>query len=271
MPALVDHILFVIIAVGLPITSFVNMRFRLGRLPLPDLPAARMRAYQGVIVTQWVLVAAVLISWWVRRRAPGELGLTASAGWLSLAAGVFVVAAVVLLVTQGRSLIDAPEYHERVRKRLLGIWRLLPASREQWRLFIAVSITAGVCEEILFRGFAIRYLSTWFSVPVAAVIASLAFGLGHTYQGPRGILITAALGGLLAAIYLLGGTLWPAMLLHAAIDANAGWIAWRLAERLGPYWVVEPPLPVEPGQNGPTTEGAAGPPEPVAEPRTLME
>jgi len=267
MPGLFDHIFFVLIAAGLPVTSFVNMRFRLGRMPLAHLPAARMRAYLGVIVTQWVLVLALATSWWVRHRDLAELGLAVGTGWRPAAAWIAVIAASVLLATQGRSLIAAPEYYDRVRRRLLGIWRLLPSSREQWRLFIAVSVTAGVCEEILFRGFAIRYLSTWVPVPVAAGLASVAFGLGHTYQGPRGILVTAILGGLLAAIYLLGRTLWPSMLLHAAIDANAGWIAWRLAERLGPHWVVEPALPVEPGQNRPTTMEAAGPPEPTAEPR----
>jgi uncharacterized protein len=84
-----------------------------------------------------------------------------------------------------------------------------------------VGVTAGVCEEWLYRGFFLAVvaalaggLQTWLLVVVAAV----AFGLAHFYQGAVGILTTGVLGGVMAALYLQTGSLLLPVLLHAAID-----------------------------------------------------
>jgi membrane protease YdiL (CAAX protease family) len=53
---------------------------------------------------------------------------------------------------------------------------------------------------------------------VLVVIAALAFGLAHAYQGRAGVLTTGVLGGVMAALYLQTGSLLLPVLLHAAID-----------------------------------------------------
>ena len=50
------------------------------------------------------------------------------------------------------------------------------------------------------------------------VVAAVAFGLAHAYQGAVGILTTGLLGGVMAALYLQTGSLLLPVLLHAAID-----------------------------------------------------
>jgi membrane protease YdiL (CAAX protease family) len=50
------------------------------------------------------------------------------------------------------------------------------------------------------------------------VVAAVAFGLAHAYQGLTGILTTGVLGGVLAGVYLSTGSLLLPVLLHAAID-----------------------------------------------------
>ena len=57
-------------------------------------------------------------------------------------------------------------------------------------------MTAGVCEELVYRGFMIAYFSAALGVSfwVAAVLSSVAFGIAHFYQGPAGILRTGLVG-----------------------------------------------------------------------------
>ncbi len=98
---------------------------------------------------------------------------------------------------------------------------ILPVTQEERAWFALVSVTAGICEEVLYRGFLIRYLSDgpWHvGLWIALAVASVAFGLGHGYQGLSGIIGTTVLGAVIAVIFLATGSLWLPMALHAIID-----------------------------------------------------
>jgi uncharacterized protein len=98
---------------------------------------------------------------------------------------------------------------------------LLPRTRTERHLFALVGITAGVCEEWLYRGFLLAVVAALLpGLPTAGlvVVAAVAFGLAHAYQGLSGVLTTGVLGGVLAAVYLQTGSLLLPVVLHAVID-----------------------------------------------------
>jgi membrane protease YdiL (CAAX protease family) len=99
----------------------------------------------------------------------------------------------------------------------------LPASTVERRWFAALSITAGFCEELLFRGFLLRYLHTSpLHLPFvwAALASALILGAHHLYQGRQGFLSTAMFGLVFTAALLVTGNLWAGMVCHAAIDLS---------------------------------------------------
>jgi len=101
--------------------------------------------------------------------------------------------------------------------------RLVPRTREDRRTFALMSVTAGVGEEIVYRGFLFLILvAAGLSVPGALVLQALAFGMVHAYQGPVGVTATALLGLLFGLSFVLLGTLWPAILAHVAVDWVVG-------------------------------------------------
>jgi membrane protease YdiL (CAAX protease family) len=53
---------------------------------------------------------------------------------------------------------------------------------------------------------------------VLVVVAAVAFGLAHAYQGVPGVVATGLLGGVMAAVYLQTGSLLLPVLLHTLID-----------------------------------------------------
>jgi len=121
-----------------------------------------------------------------------------------------------------------------VGRRFLGVResgllaQLLPESPKEKLIFGLLSVSAGVGEELAFRGFAIPVLtlvtgSTW----GGAIVSSCAFGCLHGYQGWLGVLRTGAMGFLLAASMILSGSLWPAIIAHAALDLFSGLILGR--------------------------------------------
>lgn len=224
-----DVVLLALMALGLPLRAWLAMR-RLRAADPAEVPALRPRLWTRAIATQWLLVIVVLVMWVARHRPLGWLWLNAHAGWG--AGGVVLGLALVAIVQQPqrRNLAATPELVGRIRTRLAGVERLLPASREEWPRFVPLAITAGICEEILFRGFV-----TWALFQVvpefwlAALLQALLFGLAHVYQGARGVLLTFMVGAFLTGVVWISGSLWPAMLAHALLDLNAGDLAIRVA------------------------------------------
>jgi membrane protease YdiL (CAAX protease family) len=104
--------------------------------------------------------------------------------------------------------------------------KMLPHSQSELRWFVAPSLTAGFCEEFLFRGYLIWAFTPALGWWGAAVLSLLAFTAGHAYQGKSGALKAAFVGGLFTLFVLVCGSLIPAMVLHALIDASSGVIAW---------------------------------------------
>jgi membrane protease YdiL (CAAX protease family) len=106
-------------------------------------------------------------------------------------------------------------------------------------LFTVVGLTAGICEEWLYRGFFLAVvaavagdLPSW----VLVLVAAGAFGLAHAYQGRAGILLTGVLGGVMAALYLGTGSLLLPVLLHAAIDLRFLLVPTRVLPTPRPAW-----------------------------------
>jgi membrane protease YdiL (CAAX protease family) len=216
-----DHALFVILAVLLGPRAYLSMR-RIKVAPPDELPAIRLRGYRLAMISQWVLVAILIAHWVYNRRAWGWLGLVPVMSWgaLGVVAGLAIVLSV--MAVRGRSAGSREEQRARMRERLRSFEYLLPHSARELRVFLALAVTAGICEELLFRGFMIWYLGHWLGLFQAAALASLVFGLGHLYQGPRGILTTALVGAFLSAVYLLSGSIFLPVAIHALIDVNAG-------------------------------------------------
>jgi hypothetical protein len=151
---------------------------------------------------------------------------------------VYVVLLIGALVWQRRALLARPDRRARVRKALKFGEPLIPHTESERRLFWLVSATAGCCEEIFFRGFLTWYLSAWVGPIAAVLLASLIFGVGHVYLGAAQVPKTAMIGLILAIVVSLTGSLWPAMLLHAAVDWNSGEMGFKL---LSSASTIEPP------------------------------
>ena len=95
---------------------------------------------------------------------------------------------------------------------------MLPHNGREEAWFKTLSVTAGVCEEVIYRGFLMAYFTAVTNTVAAVIGSSLVFGLAHAYQGGRGLLKAAIVGALMAGLYLLTGSLWVPMVVHAAMD-----------------------------------------------------
>jgi len=119
----------------------------------------------------------------------------------------------------------------RVMQSLLGpshleaVNALLPQSLIEILLWIALSVSAGICEEIVFRGYLQKQVHAITGSIVAAVLTqAILFGAGHAYQGVKQVAVITVLGVLYGVLAAWRGTLRPGMLAHAWSDINSGYL-----------------------------------------------
>jgi len=183
-------------------------------------PEARMRHYRRGIVGEWAAVGVILVIGVLAGRGRSSIRLVSGHHVGSEAAVVAEVAALLgasaLVFRFGGAAIQ-----NALRRQARGFLALLPRGRQERLVFAGLAITAGICEELVFRGFGIAYLRwLWPASPQWAVIAITAgaFGWVHLYQGPRGVILTGLVGAYLAWLVLSTGSLVPAMVIHALLD-----------------------------------------------------
>lgn len=122
------------------------------------------------------------------------------------------------------SLISVKYRESQAKDLSSGEENVLPRSKKEKILFSFVAFSAGVCEEIVFRGFLLFLMMAVFpDIPIYLVvlIPSIAFGISHCYQGLGGVLKTGILGALFMCLYLVTDSLILVMLLHFFMDFSA--------------------------------------------------
>jgi membrane protease YdiL (CAAX protease family) len=232
MPNPLDHVLAVTLTVLFPLRAKLFGFARLERARPEDLPRVRMSVYRGAMLTQWGLVAAAALIWAANHRSWNLLGLrpVVNGGVIGVLAGLVVV--VIFVARQRQAGLNEERTVEALRRRMARIERMMPREPRELRAFYLLSFTAGVCEEFLYRGWMIWYLqSLGLALLPAALLSSLIFGFGHLYQGLRGMGLTAAVGGFLAAVYLITQSLYTGMLFHMLMDAHSGQLLYTVYSR----------------------------------------
>jgi len=111
---------------------------------------------------------------------------------------------------------------------------LLPQSLLEVLIWIGASITAGICEELAFRGFLQRQLHALSgSLTVAVLGQGLVFGLFHAYQGWRNVIVISILGVLYGMLAAWRRNLRINIVTHAFTDIWEGWLKFIVLPALG--------------------------------------
>ena len=224
IPTPLDHLLAFLLVGFIPLWGLWDKKRLLAGLRLGS-GDARVRAYLRIILVSWALTLAMLALWFSSGRGIYALGLAFEPNLRALIGAAFAVIASGLLVLQMVMVQKSPEKLDQVLGQLESVESVLPHNARELRTFGWVSITAGICEELLYRGYLIAYFATFANVWLAMLIAAVAFGVAHAYQGPIGILKTGAVGLIMGTLYLVSGSIWGPMLVHAVVDITSGRIA----------------------------------------------
>ncbi|HVX38170.1 MAG TPA: CPBP family intramembrane glutamic endopeptidase [Gemmatimonadaceae bacterium] len=223
MPHLADAVFGVLVVVAYPLWDyFVSWPRAKARL-LAGEPNARWRLYRAAILTQWIAVAFVAGLWIAFGRPAADLFLRLPAGpWLIGSIGL-VIGVVTVFVAQVAGVARAnAERRAALRPRLGYATLILPHDTTEHRWFVPLALTAGFCEEVVYRGFLIWLFASSIGLWAAAAVSVAIFGVSHAYMGRTGAVRATVAGAIFAALAVALRSLIPGMVLHAVIDLAAG-------------------------------------------------
>jgi len=227
--------------------DFVLMAILLAALPLWEhfVATPRMRkslaagtfdpihAYVRAMITLWALVLFLALDWWMAGRDLKALGLTVHMDTRFAVSSLLTAAVMLLFIWEYFRIRRLSE--ERKRKLIENnarVFEIVPSTARQLVYFVGLSVTAGVTEELLYRAFLIWSLTAYMNLVLAAVLASLLFGLAHAYQGVKGIVKTGGVGLVMAILYIGSGTILLPMILHIFVDVHNGFLTYTVKSSL---------------------------------------
>lgn len=191
---------------------------------------SRLRFYLPTMVWEWL--AFGYIYWGLRRRGKslqaiaGERWKSAATFFLDLgiACGFWLTSLVILAIVA--HLVRSPGMQQAARN-------IAPRNLSEVAVWIVLSITAGICEETIFRGYLQRQFVAWTrNQMVGVVLSAVLFGLGHIYQGGRATIVIGVYGLLFGILAELRKNLRPGIITHAWHDSVSG-VALHILSRRG--------------------------------------
>lgn len=194
---------------------------RIRAMPQPEQDRLRPRVYWNGLLTFWFF-GIVSVTPWLGRDAPlSAIGISLPGPlWPAVAVVLALAGAGVML--QRRAVMRAPEGAQQVRRQLRTVEWLLPRSRREVVMWGGISLHAGICEELLYRGYLFALARSLMPDIAACIVVTALFGMAHLYQGLRGVVYTTCLGAVFLALAWFSDSLWLPMLAHALFDWHAG-------------------------------------------------
>ena len=222
-PLWADHILAFIFGIAIPLYSAYKRP--------KDLSGKHFESYQkkqiyiSNSISLFLMALLILIVWLLFKRPLAELGFRQPGGistwwWLTV---IFIL----LYVIDTGFAVNSKENLEKNVNASKTKTPFMPSKWHEMPLYFLMCFSAGVFEEIIFRGFLVTYFMYLLSDIVsgemwAIFLPAILFSVAHYYQGSKAVLKILILSVLFGYIFILSDSLLVVMLLHFLVDAIGG-------------------------------------------------
>jgi len=141
-----------------------------------------------------------------------------------------IITAILIIFFIGFLILQSKVKDENVsatKEKMIDGYHYLPKTRQELIWFNILSLSAGICEEIIFRMFVFSFLLFNTNLITSFLLTNIIFAITHIGTGTRNILSAFILGLLFTAIYYFTNNIWLSIILHCAIDIYAGAIGYK--------------------------------------------
>lgn len=229
-PNLADHILIFLLGVVLPVFAVFRSQPEMKKMQFDT--ETKIAMYLGNSLMLWVLAILVGVVWLFSGRTLVDLGF----GLPTLDGNLWWI--LTLVFCAAYAFDTWIQLSSTIRKeKLIQKWQkntpFLPQTKRELYYFFIVCLSAGYCEEVVFRGYFIQYLlhftgDSLFGYSLAVVIPGAIFAFSHFYQGWEAVLKIVVMASLFGVLLIVTHSLWILIVLHVLVDVFGGWISYKI-------------------------------------------
>ncbi|MBI1344620.1 MAG: CPBP family intramembrane metalloprotease [Terrimonas sp.] len=228
-PDIFDHIVALVFGLFIPVLSGLRSAKAFKTLQLNAWQ--RKQFYLSNSLFLWIVTLVVLVNWWLHQRTGAALGIL-SLPLLNKTVILLTALFILLYLLDSLYTIRNKQEIEKIKEE----WKLsapfLPVLQSELPVYILMCLTAGICEEIIFRGFLVNYAQSLFAgmqgtIYWAVTVPAIVFAAAHYYQGIKAVLKIALLSILFGILFIRSGSLWIVILLHVGVDLFGGLLSIR--------------------------------------------
>jgi membrane protease YdiL (CAAX protease family) len=180
----------------------------------------RVRFYVFTLFFEWLLFVLVVAG---VRRSGAPLRVVLGDRWQSVRQVLRDIGIGAAFWIVSLALLIALSWLLRAKAHAPKMDFILPRGGVEITLWVAVSISAGICEETIFRGYLQRqFMVLTKSAAAGILLSAAAFGAAHAYQGFRVVIVISLYGAMFGILAHWRGSVRPGMIVHAWQDSLAG-------------------------------------------------
>ena len=250
-PHWADHILAFAFCIAIPV--YGGIQRRKGFHEVSFTSEQKKGIYIAGSFSLFIMGAAVMIVWLLFRRPVAEIGLTQprdlqSWWWMTIVFALIYLLDTVVTLSSKKGIDKTVE---NFKKRT----PFLPTKKRELPEYLLLCFSAGVFEEIVYRGYLVSYCWYLFEGSnyqqlLAVFVPAFAFSIAHFYQGGKAVVKIFVLAIVFGYLFIYSGSLLIVMILHFVVDAIGGLLTIKYIKE-EERRIIDQDLPVE---NDPPTE-----------------
>lgn len=185
------------------------------RAYLTEHPEIKAQSFKSIVITQWIFTFLVILGLLIGQDAFSNLGMDFIFHPLGIIS-LLILPLPLLWFLQRFKIIEKnfPTWKRRYEHVLF----LMPANKEEYKWGMILSYTAGICEEIVYRGFLFWQLSVYLSVPWTIFLVNFIFALSHASSQLKNVVLAFSFGILWSILFYFTGSIWLPILIHICVD-----------------------------------------------------
>jgi len=231
-PSIADHVVMVIMGIILPVFAITQAQPEMEEEEFDT--QGKVDLYYSNGLTMWVLTLIISFVWFFSGRPLYEIGFE----FPQFNGSLWVILTIGFMAIYGLDAwneVRTEEKREATKEHFKENVPFLPTSNLELQHFAILSLTAGFCEEVIFRGYFIQYFLSFTGTSplglfIAIALPGVIFALSHLYQGWKAVAKIMVLAIVFGYIFMETQSIWIVVILHFLVDFIGGYMAMRLMD-----------------------------------------
>ena len=159
--------------------------------------------YLKIAFSLWLPTSLLVYLFYTQQLSVTKFDYLIENNWQNITLISLIAIAIIYVI----ALIKSLQTNEKLKKEIASKFKsyigMMPVTKSQILIFtLIVSVSAGICEELIFRAYFYTLIDSSLGMLAAIVLSSIVFGFWHIYLGWQDVIRTSIMGVLLCGAFI---------------------------------------------------------------------